>query len=89
MRKFVRESGLILSTAKVWEKAAKFWAISRQKGLPGCEDAALDGDMILCAHAYVYEGASGRKDVLIATDNLKHFVHTWPKSKSWKDISVS
>ena len=38
-------------TTRAMERAARFWADSRQRGLPTCRDAELDADAILAAQA--------------------------------------
>jgi predicted nucleic acid-binding protein len=57
-------------TTAVMDQAAAFWARARVMGSPTAPDAALDGDMILSAHAAMIEG-HGHK-VIIATTNVKH-----------------
>jgi len=56
-------TGFAEITTEVMDQAAVFWARARNTGKPTADKAALDGDMILSAHATVIarsgEGNSG------------------------------
>ena len=72
-----------LSTA-VMLQAAQFWAQARQQGQPTAPDLALDGDVILAAHATLL--AQQENDtVLIATTNVGHLARFAPAFR-WQDI---
>ena len=51
-------------------RAAEFWAVSRNLGLPTAPPEALDGDCILAAQASVAAVPNVR--VTVATDNIAH-----------------
>jgi hypothetical protein len=57
-------------TTAVMNQAAIFWAQARRMGRPTASDAALDGDMILSAHASLITGRG--HDLTVATTNVKH-----------------
>jgi predicted nucleic acid-binding protein len=71
-------------TTAVMDQAATFWARARLMGSPTAPDAAIDGDMILSAHAAVIE-SHGHK-VIIATTNVKH-LNLFADARLWTDIS--
>ena len=62
--------GFMPITTAVMDQAAVFWAQARKTGKPTASDAALDGDMILSAHARVITDQG--HDVIVATTNVKH-----------------
>jgi predicted nucleic acid-binding protein len=70
-------------TTQVMEQAARFWAEARKRGLPTCHDAALDGDVILAAHAATH--AEALENVVIATTNVGDLAQFVP-AKLWHDI---
>jgi predicted nucleic acid-binding protein len=70
-------------TTAVMNQAALFWARARRMGKPTAADHALDGDMILSAHAAIIE--SDQHQVVIATTNVKH-LELFAVAKLWSDI---
>jgi predicted nucleic acid-binding protein len=68
----------------VMNQAAEFWARARKMGKPTAADKALDGDMILSAHAAVI--ASQGHQVIIATTNVKH-LELFTDARLWRDIN--
>jgi hypothetical protein len=57
-------------TIAVMDQAAAFWAKARKMGKPTASDPALDGDMILSAHASLITDQGHQ--VVVATTNVKH-----------------
>jgi len=51
--------------------ASELWADARRRGRPAAPDAALDGDMLLCAQTRRLSERVGG-DVVVATTNVKH-----------------
>ena len=74
---------LPLPTAAM-RQAAVFWAQVRQQGRPTADDKALDGDVILAAHAITL----GATDVVIATTNVGHLSRFAPAAL-WPDITAA
>lgn len=70
-------------TSEIMRQAAEFWAQARKKGYSTADDKALDGDMILCAHAEVLSRQGHR--VVIATTNVKH-LSLFTDARLWKDV---
>jgi predicted nucleic acid-binding protein len=70
-------------TSEIMLQAAEFWAEARRRGFSTADDKALDGDMILCAHAEML-GRQGHK-VVIATTNVKH-LQLFTDARLWGDI---
>jgi predicted nucleic acid-binding protein len=68
----------------VMNQAAEFWAQARKMGKPTAADKALDGDMILAAHAAVIAGRGHR--VVVATTNVKH-LELFCDARLWEDIT--
>jgi hypothetical protein len=62
--------GFVPITTAVMDQAAVFWAQARKLGKPTASDPALDGDMILSAHAFLVRNQG--HDVVVATTNIKH-----------------
>ena len=67
----------------VMNQAAEFWAQARKMGKPTAADPALDGDMILSAHAAII-GAKGHQ-VIVVTTNVKH-LELFTDARLWRDI---
>ena len=69
-----------------WFRAAEFWAIVRQAGLPTAAPDALDGDAILAAVV----GTAPQPDdqATVATTNVGHFAR-FPgiDARRWEDIA--
>src|SRR5213593_2590012 len=64
-------------------RAAELWALARQRGRPTARDAALDGDMILCAQ---WDWARARfDDVVIATGNVRH-LSEFSDARDWREL---
>jgi predicted nucleic acid-binding protein len=61
--------GFVPVTTAVMDHAAALWAQARKMGKPTASNAALDGDMILSAHAWLLNQAH---KVIVATTNVKH-----------------
>jgi hypothetical protein len=57
-------------TTAVMNQAATFWSQARRMGKPTASDAALDGDMILSAHASLITNRG--HNLTVATTNVKH-----------------
>ena len=70
-------------TTAVMNQAAIFWSQARRMGNPTASDAALDGDMILSAHASLITGR-GHK-LTVATTNVKH-LDLFCDACLWTDI---
>lgn len=68
----------------VMNQAAEFWAQARKMGKPTAADKALDGDMILSAHAAVIAGRGHQ--VVVATTNVKH-LELFCDARLWRDIT--
>ena len=73
-------------TPEAWIKAADFWAVVRQAGLPTAADHALDADAILAGVAATI-GQPG-DSVTIATDNVGHLTRfTGVDAREWRSIT--
>lgn len=70
-------------TSEIMLQAAEFWAEAKRRGFSTADDKALDGDMILCAHAEMLS-RRGHK-VAIATTNVKH-LELFTDARLWRDI---
>ena len=70
-------------TTAVMDQAATFWAQARKMGKPTASDAALDGDMILSAHAALITDRG--HSVTVATTNVKH-LSLFCDARLWADI---
>jgi predicted nucleic acid-binding protein len=73
-------------TTAAMRRAAEFWALVRNAGLPTADTKALDADCILAAQA-VLLGGSG-DSVEIATTNVRHIAR-FPgvQAGSWEDLA--
>ncbi len=71
---------LPLSTAAI-RKAARLWALARQRGIPAACDKAIDGDMILAGQALTF----GSPNIVVATTNVDHLT-PWVSAAEWRDI---
>jgi toxin FitB len=69
-----------------WDRAAEFWALVRQAGLPTAGSAELDGDAILAGLADTISQPGDT--VTIATNNVRHFAR-FPgiDARPWSTIS--
>jgi hypothetical protein len=86
LNKLIRSTGgLVRISVKTMQKAAELWAQSRWDAKTTGKDEAIDGDMILCAQAFLL--AKKGDTVEVATTNLKHLEH-YSTAKIWSDISV-
>ena len=81
LRKIV---GFVPVTTAVMDQAAVFWAQARKMGKPTASDSALDGDMILSAHATVLTGQG--YEVVVATTNVKH-LELFCDARLWTTIN--
>ena len=64
-------------------QAAEFWALARNMGKQTAPDKALDGDMILSAHARILSITQSK--VIVATTNVKHLTH-FCSADLWQNI---
>jgi hypothetical protein len=76
--------GFMPITTAVMDQAAVFWSQARKMGKPTASDAALDGDMILSAHAWVMTNQG--HDAIVATTNVKH-LGMFCKAFLWTNIN--
>jgi len=76
--------GFVPITTAVMNQAAEFWAHARKVGKPTASNAALDGDMILSAHAWVMN--SQGHAIVVATTNLKH-LGIFCDARVWTNIN--
>ncbi len=70
-------------TTAVMNQAAIFWSQARRMGKPTASDAALDGDMILSAHASLITGRG--HNLTVATTNIKH-LDLFCNACLWTDV---
>ena len=75
--------GFMPITTAVMDQAAVFWAQARKMGKPTAADAALDGDMILSAHASMLSDQG--HNVIVATTNVKH-LRIFCDARHWTSI---
>jgi predicted nucleic acid-binding protein len=68
-------------TTAAMRKAAEYWAQARNAGRPTAGSAALDGDVILAAQAFVAFGGNA----VIATTNAKH-LSRFGIALPWPDV---
>lgn len=64
-------------------RAAEFWAIVRQQGMPTADDRALDGDVIFGAQATLF--AESIEAVIVATTNPRHLTR-FVDARLWTEI---
>lgn len=76
--------GFMPITTAVMDQAASFWAQARKVGKPTSGDAALDGDMILSAHASVISNQG--HEAIVATTNIKH-LEIFCDARLWTNIN--
>lgn len=82
---FGAQMGFVPLTNRTLKLAAKYWAQIRQLGRGGSGQEALDGDVILAAQA-MEASDRGVVDVVIATENPKHFDQLPVKFDTWRNI---
>ena len=70
-------------TTRHLEEAARLWAHARLSGAPTANDAALDGDMILCAQVLSLKLPD--TDYIVATTNTKH-LKLFVQADDWQNI---
>lgn len=75
--------GFVPINTGIMDQAAAFWAQARKMGKPTASDAALDGDMILSAHAAVLSEQA--HDVIVATTNINH-LEIFCDARLWTSI---
>ncbi|MBC8142923.1 MAG: hypothetical protein H7Y38_15980 [Armatimonadetes bacterium] len=68
----------------VLRRATDLWAQARNTGKTTASDAALDGDVILCAH--VLEAGYTPGTYLVATTNTKH-LNLFVDADDWQNIT--
>lgn len=71
-------------TTEIMRRAARLWAQMRDAGTPTAIDAALDGDVILCAVAQLL--AEDGHAVTVATTNVGH-LSRMADAKLWSAIA--
>ncbi len=76
--------GFVPVTTAVMDQAAAFWADARKLGKPTASDSALDGDMILSAHAFLISKEG--HEVVVATTNVKH-LDIFCDARLWTNIN--
>ncbi len=69
-------------TTAAMREAALLWAHTRQRGQPTADNKALDGDVILAAHATTL----GSPDIVVATTNIGH-LSRFVSSDLWQNIT--
>lgn len=72
-------------TTSIMRRAAELWARARTQGYPTAHDAALDGDVILSAHALELGHANTGLAVTVATTNPTHLKRHAPAAL-WSTI---
>ena len=65
--------------------AAQLWASARNAGKPTAAEAALDGDIILCAQVLAAGFAAG--DYKVATTNTRHLTQ-FVDAAEWQSLAV-
>ena len=86
LNKLIRSTGgLIRLTTRTMRKSAELWAQSRWDGIQTGDDAAIDGDVMLCAQAILL--AENGDTVQVATTNVKH-LETYVHAKKWSELTV-
>jgi predicted nucleic acid-binding protein len=83
LNNLIASIGLDPITTVVMNHAATLWAQARRMGKQTASDLALDGDMILSAHATLIAGR-GHK-LTVATTNVKH-LDLFCNARLWTDI---
>lgn len=82
------DTGFVPITSATMHMASDLWTQARHANLQGAADAALDGDMILCAQARLLDPAEWGADgatVIIATEDVKHLQY-FADARHWHDI---
>lgn len=72
-------------TDAVLLRASELWAQARNLGRPTAKEAALDGDVILCAQ--VLEAGFAPGDYVVATTNTKHLT-LFVNAAEWHSITA-
>lgn len=88
--KFIELYGYLPLNRRTMNLAASFWSDLRKIAKAGSHDKELDGDVILAAQAAIEKAKSENKgnDVVIATENLKHFANLSVTAMRWGDIKA-
>jgi hypothetical protein len=74
-------------TTEVMQKAAIFWADTRQNHVPTTDDKNIDADMIISAHWSILSEAFPGRAVLIATKNIRHLkIFAQENAQEWMNI---
>lgn len=73
-----------MSTA-IMRDAAELWARARAEGHPTAHDAALDGDVLLAAHARHVLASQPAENVVVATTNVAH-LERFVEARIWSSI---
>lgn len=73
-------------TTAIMLDAAELWAVARQQGRATADPKALDGDVIIAAHARSLERFGW--DVVVATDNVGH-IGLFVEADNWDRIPAS
>jgi toxin FitB len=67
-------------------RATEIWGDARSRGITTAPEEALDGDVILAAHAFV-EQAKGNQ-IEIATTNSSDLINLFPNVLNWDDLKA-
>lgn len=76
-------------TKEVMQKAAEFWAESRQSHIPTADAQNIDADMIISAQWSLLSQEFPGRTVLIATTNIRHLrIFAEEKAMEWINITI-
>jgi hypothetical protein len=78
--------GVLPITDEVMHRASEIWGDARHRGICTSPPEALDGDVILVAHAFL-EAAAGSQ-VEIATTNTADLRQLFPNILNWDDLKA-
>lgn len=69
----------------IMRDAAQLWAQARNDGYPTAHDAALDGDVLIAAHARNLHAATPNEPVVVATTNTAH-LERYVDAATWTEL---
>lgn len=76
-------------TKEVMQKAAEFWAESRQSHIPTADAQNIDADMIISAQWSLLSQEFPGRTVLIATTTIRHLrIFAEEKAMEWINITI-